>query len=71
VETEFIRLEDSLLDDIALSFPSSERTLLVKSFARCCAKPMLPAPKNKMKEMRDKLNEVLDISGANINKVKP
>jgi hypothetical protein len=32
---------------------------------------MLPAPKNKIKEMRDKLNEVLDISGASINKVKP
>ena len=51
-----------------LSLPSNERTLLVKSFARCCEKhredKTMPT-RNKTKVL---INEILDILGTNINK---
>jgi|TARA_B110000879_G_C10990799_1_gene439186 hypothetical protein len=68
VEIELIRLLDNLFEDIMLSLPSNERTLLVKSFARCCEKHREDKTMPTRIKTKVLFNEILDILGTNINK---
>ena len=51
-----------------LSLPSNERTLLVKSFARCWEKHKVEKAKATNIKTEVLFNEILDILGTNINK---
>jgi|TARA_B110000305_G_scaffold56458_1_gene62400 hypothetical protein len=68
VEIELIRLLDNLFEDIMFSLPSNERTLLVKSLARCCEKHKEDKAMPTSIKTEVLFNEILDILGTNINK---